>query len=62
MFDWFRKRVMAGLGGRCPVCGSDHVSAELTTIPRWVVDGPTYCAYKCRKCGHTWRILARSGV
>ena len=62
MYDWFRKRVIEGFGGRCPVCGSGSVSVELTTHPRWVVDGPTYCTFKCRKCGHGWRILARSGV
>lgn len=62
MFDWLRTRIMSRIGGPCPVCGSKRVSIEATKRPRFIVDGARYFNYRCRACGHTWRLLARAGV
>ena len=45
---------------RCPVCGRKKVSARIRRS--WIViDGPMYLEMKCGACGHTWRILLRTG-
>lgn len=50
------------LGGICTCCGSKDVSASLKKPLPFVKDGATYIEYRCRQCGHKWRVLARAGI
>jgi len=62
MFDWLRRTIMCRSGGRCPSCGSKRVTVIVSKRPRFVVDGPMFFEYRCRSCGHEWRLLARAGL
>ena len=56
----FFKRLFPHMGSRCPNCGGSDVSAS--TWSSWVVDGPRGLKYKCRRCGHVWKVILRAGI
>ena len=59
------KRLLLGrffprMSSKCPNCGSSAVSASIWSS--WVVDGPRGLKYRCRRCGHAWKVVLRVGI
>lgn len=52
--EWLKQieKALQGDAMVCPVCKSDHTTAEFFRFP----DGVGFCVLECKECGNTMRV------
>ena len=55
------KRLFGSMKATCPVCGSNRTSTYTVERSPILVDGPSGVMCKCKKCGHKWPLIWRTG-